>query len=314
MVSCYLLDHSSQVSEAVIPVGYVMEGREILILDELDRPLTVGETGQISVRSRYLSPGFWHQPEATAAAFSTEDETSRLRSYKMGDLGKIAPDGLLHHLGRVDEMIKIRGQRVEPAEIELALLAHERVTEAIVISHPAPNGEERLVAYLVVDPNSPPSAGDIRSLLIKTLPEHMIPSAFVFLPALPRLPFGKIDRRALPAPAWGRPDLANPYFPPANATQLRLALLWDSVLGFHSSNGFPIVGAQDNFFELGGHSLAIAQLAVRTRETFSIDIPLRDFFEHPVLADMAALIDRGNTQIQPVDPTAELQRKLRMVG
>src|SRR4029079_13972114 len=156
--------------------------------------------GEIFVRSRYLSPGYWGQPELTAASFAPDPVEERVRVYRTGDLGMMRPDGCLVYLGRKDFQVKVRGHRVEIAEIEAALLNLKEVKKAAVVAREDRRGDTRLVGYVVAAFDPAPSPGELRRQLRAVLPEYMVPSTFVLLDELPVTPSGKMDRRALPAP------------------------------------------------------------------------------------------------------------------
>jgi non-ribosomal peptide synthetase component F len=290
MASYYLLDKYSQLAEPVIPVGYPMAGRELFILGEQGQPLGPGEVGQIAVKSSYLSPGYWRQPELTAATFLPDPQGSEARIYLTGDMGRFRPDGCLEHLGRKDDLVKIRGQRVELAEVEMALLALAEVREAVVVAQKRAEGDNRLVAYLVPRLQPPPSVTELRTALAQTLPDHMIPAAFLMMERFPLLSFGKVDRRALPAPDTARPDLSVAYQPPQTPTETGLVDLMAQVLKLDR------VGIHDNFFELGGDSLLATQLVSRIQTEFGLELPVVNLFENPTAAALARLMVKAQAE------------------
>jgi hypothetical protein len=204
------------------------------------------------------------------------------------------PDGMLEFLGRIDHQVKIRGFRIELGEIEAALLRHSDVGEAVVVARDDGAGERRLVAYLVPREKSP-DITELRTYLKTSLPDYMVPAAFVVLDALPLTPNGKVDRRALPAPEIEELDSA--YVAPRSQVEEILAGMWASVLGV------PQVGAHGDFFELGGHSLLATQVLSRVRTLFNVEIPLRALFESPTVAGFAekleSAIKRGRTLDSP---------------
>ncbi|MEV6869097.1 condensation domain-containing protein, partial [Streptosporangium subroseum] len=209
-------------------------------------------------------------------------------------------DGRLEFLGRVDEQVKVRGHRVEPGEIEAALLTHPEIAAAVVTAHDDDNGDRRLVAYLVaadVTEGIPP-AGELRTFLRASLPDYLVPAVFLELAALPLSPSGKIDRTALPAPDSTRPDLAADFLAPRTATEEVLAGIWADVLGLDR------VGVGDGFFELGGHSLLATQVVSRVRAAFDVEVPLGALFDHPSVAELAPLIDGSawDTLAPPIVP------------
>ncbi len=190
--------------------------------------------------------------------------------------------GQLHYLGRVDQQVKLRGYRIEPGEVEAALLAQPGVAEAAVLASAGPAGELRLVAYLA--PATLELAA-VAAALAAVLPAYMLPSAWVALERLPLTPNGKLDRKALPA-AGAEASLGRAArVAPRTSTEATLAALWAEVLGL------PQVGVHDNFFDLGGHSLLATKIVSRMSETFQIDLKLGMFFEALTVAGMAELID-----------------------
>ena len=226
------------------------------------------------------------------------------RLYRTGDLVRWRSDGNLEYLGRVDRQLKVRGFRIEPAEIEEALAQHPAVREAVITACEAASGDRRLVAYLVLAAGrqAPPDL-EIRQFLRKSLPEPMIPSAFVVLETLPLTHNGKVDRDALPAPVSLSLRADALFVAPSGPLEEQVASIWSTVLGIDR------IGSADNFFDLGGHSLLATQVISRLCETMGVDIPLRAFFESPTVAAMARRIDTArraenqseNVPIKPGD-------------
>lgn len=284
----YMLDHATAVPPGPLPAGYAVEGREVLILGESGQELPRGAEGEIAVRSRYLSPGYWRRPDLTAEKFFTDPRDPRLRVYRTGDLGRLEPEGCLVHLGRRDFQVKIRGHRVEIGEVEAALRQLDGVRDAAVILREDHPGEPRLIAYLVPAGAAPPGVSALRRGLADSLPAAMIPSVFVPLSALPLTPSLKLDRRALaalPAPA-GRPDLDIPWAAPRTPLEERVAESWTAVLGVEE------VGIHDPFAELGGTSLAATRILSRLRDALALEPPLPDFMAAGTVAEQAALLLR----------------------
>jgi acyl-coenzyme A synthetase/AMP-(fatty) acid ligase/acyl carrier protein len=267
------------------PIGYPHGGKKILVLDDEGHEVAQGEIGEIAVKSLYLSPGYWRNPELTQARFLPDPEGGAERTYLTGDLGRMMPDGFLVHLGRKDSTVKIRGYRVELEEVERRLLEHRGVKDAALAVRDRKSGEECLVAYLVSCSQPGPMVDELRGFLRHKLPDYMIPSAFVFLDSLPLTANGKVDRRALPAPDWARPELDETYVAPRTPMEEVLARIWADVLGVGR------VGVNDNFFELGGHSLLAAQVISRVLTTLQVELPMRSFFEEPTVAGAAKIIE-----------------------
>jgi acyl carrier protein len=235
-----------------------------------------------------LARGYLDRPALTAERFLpdpfagiTGEPGARL--YRTGDLARWLPDGRLDFLGRIDEQVKIRGVRVELGEIEAMLLRHPAVREAAVLAKASPQGEKRLVAYLTAEEGM--DAPRLRAYLGRELPAAMLPSAFVFLDAMPVTATGKVDRRALDAIDVTAPAREKPFTAPRTPLEAQLAGMWSELLGVEP------VGALDNFFDLGGHSLLTTQLVSRLRAAFQLEVPLPTFFEDPTVAGLAQAIE-----------------------
>ncbi|MHC4932582.1 MAG: AMP-binding protein, partial [Planctomycetota bacterium] len=278
----YFLDGDSTVESSRVPCGHAIEEVEVRILDpEGGTELPAGETGEIAVRSNYIALGYWQRPDLSESSFWTGEDGSR--TYRMGDLGRIGPDGLLHHLGRKDRQIKVRGNRIEIPEVEVALLRHEGIEEAAVTAVEAGPGDNRLIAHLVATDAIRPS--EVRAFLSAALPHFMVPSRFVFLDAMPLLPNGKIDRESLTAPAPLLEEQQGNYVGPASETEAELQRLWQEVLEL------PRVGIHDDFFEIGGESLSMVDLSVRIEKRLGIGLQLNAFVEASTIASMARMIE-----------------------
>ncbi|MHC4224605.1 MAG: thioesterase domain-containing protein, partial [Planctomycetota bacterium] len=280
----YFLDSGSTVEGSRVPCGHAIEDVEVRILDpEEGTELPAGETGEIAVRSRFIALGYWQRPDLSESSFRAEEDGSR--TYRMGDLGRIGPDGQLHHLGRKDRQIKIRGNRIEVSEVEVALLRHERVEEAAVTAVEAGPGDNRLIAHLVA--NGSFESSEVREFLAASLPHFMVPSRFVFLNAMPLLPNGKVDREALAAPVSLLEGKS--YVGPGSETEARLQSLWQEVLETAR------VGIRDDFFEIGGESLSMVELALRIEKQFGVGLQLNAFVEAPTIERMARKIEAART-------------------
>lgn len=304
LLSHYLVERDTQITSSMVPVGYAVADKEVLVLGEDDKEVDFEQSGEITVRSRYLSPGYWRRPDLTRAAFLPASSGGTERLYRTGDLGIMRPDGCLMHLGRNDLQVKIRGYRVEIAEIEMALLDIDAVKEAVVVPLEDVPDHKRLVAYIVPTTPPAPTVSALRGALAAKLPDYMIPSAFVLLDTLPLIGIGKVDRRALPAPGRARPDLANPYVPPRNPIEAGVCKVWAEVLDLEQ------VGIYDSFLELGGHSLLATRIVSRIRDMFHIEVPLRTLLLASTVAAMAVIMVQR--QAEAFDP-AELARVLAEV-
>jgi len=281
----YFADKETRIAGSTVPAGYAVKDTEVLILDEDGREVGPNHIGEIAVRSRYLSQGYWRSPELTRAAFLPDPEGGDKRIYRTGDLGRMLSDGCLEHLGRKDFQVKIRGHRVEVAEIELALLDHLALKEAVVLAREGRPGDAQLVAYVVSAAQPAPTVSELRSFLSERLPDYMVPSTFVLLEALPLTPSGKVDRRVLPAPERARPGLAQAFVAPRTPAEKALAGFYAEALGLGR------VGAHDNFFDLGGHSLLASQVMSRVHAAFQVELSVNSLFEAPTVAELAERIE-----------------------
>ena len=261
--------------------------------------MPVGVPGELHLGGIGLARGYLQRPELTAERFLPHpfSELPGERLYRTGDLARYRPDGNIEFLGRLDHQVKVRGFRIELGEIEAVLGRHPGVQEAVVLAREDSPGEKRLVAYVVAQEGPAPSGSELRGFLQERLPEYMVPSAFVGLPALPLTPNGKVDRKALPAPE-GR-GMEEGYVPPGTPTEELLAGIWAEVLRQER------VGRQDNFFALGGHSLVAIQVVSRVRDTFGVELPVRCVFESPTVAELSAAVEAARGEQRPALPPIE---------
>ncbi|MBD2800916.1 amino acid adenylation domain-containing protein [Xenorhabdus sp. M] len=302
------------------PIGEALDDLEIFLLDKQHRLSLLGAVGEMYVGGAGVARGYLNRPELTAQRFIDKrqifpDAEAGQRLYRSGDLARLRRDGSLEYLGRADHQVKIRGFRIELGEIESALKRIESVAQAVVIAHQDDaNHALRLVAYIVAKPiaaksisaktaeethsgeTSPEeklSVDALRIELKKTLPDYMLPSAFIFLDTLPLTPNGKIDRKALPAPQQVRPQLASQYQPARNETETVLLALWQETLPVSQ------IGIHDNFFALGGDSLRGVQLAGKAQR-HGWSLTLVDLFQHQTVAELAAVLNERSKE----NPTA----------
>ena len=284
LIAINLIDQDTKFPGEEVPIGFPVEDKEISLIDDDGNDVGFDEVGEIIVRSKYLSPGYWNNPELTNAKFKFDAEDPNRRIYYTGDLGLMLPDGCLIHKGRKDFRVKIRGYGVDLVEVEKALLSHPGIREAVIVSPRTRSGEARLIAYFVSARDYVPTVSDLRLYLGKTLADYMIPSAFVKLDKIPLTTNGKVDRAALPEPDDKRPELSTPYARPRNETEAGVLQLWQEVLEVRP------IGIHDNFFDLGGHSLSATRVVSRVFEQYKLEIPLRSLFQSPTIAEMAAVI------------------------
>jgi amino acid adenylation domain-containing protein len=303
-VSWYFIDKSVDHWEEAVPLGWPESGKEILLLDEHHKSVAAEEVGEIAVRSRYLSPGYWNDRALTETKFLPDAKETGERIYLTGDLGRMTEEFGLLHQGRKDFQVKIRGILINPSAIEKALTAHPCVKEAVVIAASEGSGNHRLVAYYRGSNLSTPSVNELREFLRRTLPEHMIPSLMVALEEIPLTPNGKVDRHALPKPGNCRPDVDTSYTRPRTPIEETLADIWEDILAIDR------VGIHDNFFELGGHSLAATRVVSQVLKRFQLDLPLQALFQSPTIAEMALVVTENRAKKLRGEELTQLLNKL----
>ena len=285
IIAYYFLDKDSQESEN-IPAGYSVEGKELLILGEEGEDVGVGRVGEIALRSRFLSPGYWQNGIVADFALNGNLQDGKTPVYRTEDLGYLRDDGCLIHLGRKGLRVKIRGSRVELEEVEAALRQHPAVRNAVVDAVRDGLEGDRLIAYVVLRDGQCPTITELRDDLLAKLARYMIPSSFVFLAALPLTPNGKVDRLALPVPDKSRPQLKAAYAPPTTAKEVFLVQMWSKMLSVDQ------IGIHDNFFDLGGNSLLAAVLVARINRDFEKALSISVFYEGPTIAQLAKALNR----------------------
>lgn len=265
-----------------IPIGKAIANTQIYLLDSYLNPVPIGVIGEIYIGGDGLALEYLHRPELTAQKFIPNPFVETLqRMYKTGDLARYLADGNLEFIGRTDNQVKIRGFRVELGEIETVLNQHHIVRESIVIVRTDENGDRSLVAYIVPQANIQPKHRELRDFLKAKLPNYALPAAIVILQALPLTPNGKINRAALPPPDFTQVELPQT---PRTSVEMQLVQIWQELLGRKA-------GINDNFFELGGHSLLATQLVSRIRDRLGVQLPLRQVFETPTIAELAEYIE-----------------------
>lgn len=265
-------------------IGRAIDKTEIYILDEHRDRIPQGTTGELYIGGASLARGYRNRPELTAEKFVLSPFDGE-KLYRTGDRARVLANGEVEFLGRLDDQIKIRGYRVELDEISSVLDSHPDVKASAVKVVGESGDEKRLIAYLVLAPDSEANAGALREHLQSRVPDYMIPAAFVRLETLPLTSNGKIDRNALPAPN-GNTLPEEVYVAPRTLVEQRLAELIAPLLRVER------VGTNDNFFLLGGHSLLGTQLLTRIGETFGIELSLLTIFDHPTLAGMSSEIEK----------------------
>ncbi len=256
------------------------------VLDASLRQVPVGVRGELFIGGAAVTNGYLNRPELTAERFLPDPFSTdpAARIYKTGDVVRLLSDGNLECFGRTDNQVKVRGFRIELGEIENVLLLHHSLAEAAVVVREDRPGDVRLIGFLVGKTSDQPPDGDLKSFARQTLPEHMVPHGFAWLPAMPLTPSGKIDRKALtamPLPDQERQE----FIAPRTETERMLEKLWGETLAIGR------ISIRDDFFSLGGHSLLASQLLSRLRRDFGVEVSFRKIFEAPTIEQLGALID-----------------------
>jgi natural product biosynthesis luciferase-like monooxygenase protein len=295
--TCSRFDPSDPAATASI--GRPIANTHVVVADAGGEPVPAGVVGELLIGGLGVVRGYLGRPELTAERF-VPDRTCGdpgARAYRTGDLVRARSDGTLDFVGRVDHQVKVRGYRIELGEIEAALRERPDVADAVVVAREDATGDRRLVAYLVAPSRPEPRA--LRESLAARLPEYMLPSAFVFLDALPLTPNRKVDRNALPAPDAIAARPATSLVAPVGGLESRIAAIWAEVLNR------PEVGVLDNFFDLGGHSLLAVRLLGRLRALTERELRVTDVFRHPTVRAYAAFLAQDDAAQADATTTPE---------
>jgi aspartate racemase len=281
-------------SVEAVPIGRPIANTQFFVLDPNLQPVPIGVPGELYIGGEGVARGYRNRPELTQASFIPnpllQESGQRQRLYRAGDSVRYLADGNLEFLGRVDQQIKIRGLRIELAEIETALTSYPDVREAVVVAERNGSGDPKLVAYVTAHAEHATSSQELRALLKNRLPAYMVPTAVHFLKSLPRTPNGKVDRQALTANGNGSEISAYEALAPRNDVEKRLLAIWQKVLGTTSAD------IRQDFFELGGHSLLAARLLARIEKEFGRSLSLAFVFQSPTVEQMAeSLLTAGQT-------------------
>jgi acyl carrier protein len=268
-------------------IGRPLANTQVYIVDRDGNPVPAGVPGEILIGGDGVAKGYLNQSELTAEKFIPDrfSTNAEARLYRTGDLGKYLHDGRIQFAGRIDHQVKIRGYRVELGEIETVLGSHPSVQECVVIAREDVPGDKRLVGYVVSAAGTRIDPSELRLWVKESLPDYMIPVAWVEMERLPLSPNGKIDRKNLPVPDYLRQEFSGEFQQPRTPTEEVIAVIWAEVLKLDQ------VGSQDDFFELGGHSLLATQVMSRIRQAFQLDLPLRALFENPNVAALAECVE-----------------------
>lgn len=266
-------------------LGHPVANTRLYVLDDDLSPAPVGVPGELYIGGAGVTWGYLDRPGLTATRFVADPFSGEpcARLYRTGDAARRRPDGRIEFLGRLDDQVKLRGHRIELAEIESAILAHPSVHSTVVTLQEDAPGDRRLIAYVVLEPDARPPS-DPRGYLAAKLPVQLVPAAFIPLESMPLTPNGKIDRKALPRAGNARPVLARTPTPPRDDLERDLAQLWAETLRFES------IGVHDQFFDLGGDSLLALRLLAKVRQQFTSEVPAVVLFEQGTVAAMAEAI------------------------
>ena len=284
-----------------IPIGHPISNTKCYLLDQNLRPVPIGVTGQLHIGGAGLARGYLNRPELTAEKFIPDplSEEAGKQLYQSGDLAKYLEDGSIEFQGRIDHQVKLRGYRIELAEVETVLRQREGVEQAVALVSDGVGGERRLVAYVICQGEM--DKRGMRDYMRARLPEYMVPSAFVQVEQVPLTPNGKIDRKALQAIEQTGETPREDYVAPRTQVEEAVAEVFREVLEIE------LVGVHDNFFELGGHSLMATQMVARLRKTFNVEIPLRVLFTTAFsVEEIADFITRQQIEQVGIEGLAEL--------
>ncbi|MFK0732732.1 MAG: amino acid adenylation domain-containing protein [Gloeotrichia echinulata GP01] len=297
LTSCYQIPTSLSLDVSV-PIGRPIANTEVYILDQNLQPVPVGVPGELHIGGAGLARGYFNRTELTQEKFipnpfeqskarsvvSVAKQSQKSKLYKTGDLARYLPDGNIEFLGRIDNQVKIRGFRIELGEIESVLNKHPQINQTIVTVHGNNATEKFLAAYFIPIVGQTITPSELWKFLAQSLPEYMIPLAFVQMESFPLSPSGKVNRRSLPIPTIDRSELSQNYVAPNTPVQEVLADIWQEVLGVKQ------IGIDDNFFQLGGHSIKAIQLISQIRQTFELELTVRHLFNHPTIAELVVVL------------------------
>ncbi|HYX15541.1 MAG TPA: amino acid adenylation domain-containing protein [Nostoc sp.] len=298
-----------------IPIGKAIANTQLYILDQYLQPVPMGVPGELHIGGLGLARGYLNQPELTALKFIpnpfSKQEGDRL--YKTGDLVRFLPSGDIEYIGRIDNQVKIRGFRVELGEIEAVINQHPSISTSVVILREDKSGNQTLIAYTTLQPDKTLTTPELRRFLQNKLLDHMVPTAFMILEALPLTSNGKVDRQALPMPDVLRPELEVTYVIPQTEVEKTIASVWRKALNLEK------IGIHDNFFEIGGHSLLLVTVHSQLQEILKAELSTLDLFRYPTINSLAnylnsspnstAFLQENDTQAEKISSGKAQQRK-----
>jgi amino acid adenylation domain-containing protein/non-ribosomal peptide synthase protein (TIGR01720 family) len=300
---------SPRVAHGQVPIGRPYANNRVYILDANLRLVPIGVPGTLYIGGDSVTRGYCHQPDLTADRFLPDPFSASVgaRLYRTGDLARYLPDGQIELLGRADRQLKVRGFRIEPAEVEAALAEHPLVHQSVVLGREDYPGEVSLVACISFVGGQTEKTRQLREFLSERLPEYMVPTRFVPIDAVPITPNGKVDYQAIAAACDNHRHAPKHTVAPRNPLESKIERVWAEVLGRQQ------IGIDENFFELGGHSLRATQVVSRLRDVLGIDIPLRHLFAAPTIAEFAEVIATSSVQKPTIPAIAPVARELTRV-
>ncbi len=278
------IDKNTNIAKSIVPTGFAVAEREVLLLDETGQEVNVGEVGQVAIKSRYLALGYWGKPDLTREKFKPDPTNGNMFIYHTDDMGRLSPNTCLVHLGRQDFQANIRGYRIEITEIEVALMEHQAVKEAVIVIHEDKTGQQLLVAYIVPQPKHSPTPYELNQALKEKSPGYMFPSAFIMLDKIPLTPNGKINYRALPKHTPHHLAQEDNFVAPRDDLEHRLVNIWEDILEIQP------IGVRDNFFEWGGHSLLGMQMVAQIETVIGKRISLTVLFHNSTIEKLAKVL------------------------
>ena len=292
--------------EEIVPIGKPIRNTEVFIISN-GKPCSVGETGEIYIKTPFMSKGYYNAPKLTGMSFVQSPLVKDREDiiYRTGDHGKFNPGRSVQFVGRLDGQIKLHGKRVEIGEIEVVLRQHPQVRQAVVEVREDGFGNGRLVGYVVPKRGERPPVESLRRFSGDRLPDYMVPSVFVTLKALPLTHNEKIDRKALPEPDRARPEMEQGYVAPSSALERTLSNTWCEVLGYDR------VGIYDNFFDLGGTSILAARLIVLVQKALGVELPIVKLFQYPNISLLAEYLSEGQRDQPSFDTVQDRAQRRR---
>ncbi|GAA6624250.1 amino acid adenylation domain-containing protein [Scytonema sp. NUACC26] len=308
VVTTFTLTNSVDNWPILPPIGRPIANTQVYILDRHQQPVPIGVPGELHIGGASLARGYVNRPDLTSEKFINPfNDKINTRLYRTGDLVRFLRDGNIEFLGRIDNQVKIRGFRIELGEIEAVLSQHPYVRSAVAIAREDKSGVKHLFAYVLPDIKQPTS-DELYFFLKQKLPDYMMLASFTFLQAFPLSPNGKVDRRALPIPDAGRPELSQTFVAPRSVTEELLAEIWSEILGVEK------IGIHDNFFDLGGHSLRVIQVVSRIRQTFDMEISVHHLFKNPTISKLIEVMAELAGSLEVIDEIAHTIREISQLS